>query len=63
MSAAKPDDLYVRYMRAFQDSTGHTSGCTACQNDQACTDGAPIHARFARLQDAYLRRQSEQRRR
>lgn len=47
------DDLYVRYMRAFQDSTEHTAACPACQADQPCESGAPIHERFARLQDAY----------
>ncbi len=62
MSAHQTDDLYVRYMQAFQDSEQHTSGCTACQSGQECTAGAPLHERFARLQDAYMRRQSQQRR-
>ncbi|WP_329028256.1 hypothetical protein [Streptomyces sp. NBC_00690] len=51
------DDLYVRYMKAFQDSTTHLGGCPACQDGRPCTVGAPIHERFARLQDAYEARQ------
>ncbi|GAA3381191.1 hypothetical protein GCM10020367_71500 [Streptomyces sannanensis] len=61
---AKPsDDLYRRYMKAFQDSTNHTNDCAACQAGQDCPEGAPIHQRFARLQDAYRARQSKQQRR
>ncbi|MGW7367980.1 hypothetical protein ACWGI8_32305 [Streptomyces sp. NPDC054841] len=57
------DDLYVRYMRAFQDSTDHTADCEPCQAGQDCTGGAPIHKRFAQLQDDYRERQSKQQRR
>ncbi|MGB8941481.1 MAG: hypothetical protein WCD21_14795 [Streptomyces sp.] len=61
---AKPptDDLYVRYMRAFKESARHTDGCAACQASQDCPEGAPLHERFARLQDAYNARQSNQKR-
>ncbi|MFI1293367.1 hypothetical protein ACH4VM_33820 [Streptomyces sp. NPDC020792] len=60
---AKPsDDLYVRYMQAFRDATEHTAGCAACQAGQDCPGGAPIHERFARLQDAYRESQSKQQR-
>ncbi|MCZ4101024.1 hypothetical protein [Streptomyces sp. H39-C1] len=61
MTARQTDDLYVRYMKAFSDSTEHTSGCAACQADQRCGAGEPVHERFARLQDAYNARQSKQR--
>ncbi|MBH1937823.1 hypothetical protein I5Q34_26730 [Streptomyces sp. AV19] len=47
------NDLYQRYMRAFQDSTEHTSNCESCQNSKPCKAGAPLHERLARLQDAY----------
>ncbi|MER5781288.1 hypothetical protein ABT104_06100 [Streptomyces mobaraensis] len=57
------DDLFQRYMRAFQDSTDHTSACGSCQDDQPCQDGALVHERFARLQDAYRARLSQQQRR
>ncbi|WP_327328717.1 hypothetical protein OG735_41360 (plasmid) [Streptomyces sp. NBC_01210] len=50
-------------MKAFQDSTEHLGGCTACEDGQECVAGAPIHERFARLQDAYQARQSQQQRR
>ncbi|MFI5672202.1 hypothetical protein [Streptomyces sp. NBC_01001] len=62
MTAPKADPLYVRYMEAFSASTLHTRSCTACQNGQVCTAGAPIHAAFAAAQDAYLARQSAKRR-
>jgi predicted aldo/keto reductase-like oxidoreductase len=61
---SKPtDDLYVRYMRAFEDSTHHTNNCAACHAGQDCPEGAPIHQRFHRLQDVYRARQSKQQRR
>ncbi|MGK5497297.1 hypothetical protein [Streptomyces sp. URMC 125] len=56
------DDLYLRYMAAFEASTEHTADCTTCQARQPCQVGAPLHERFARLQDAYRRRQSQRRR-
>ncbi|MER8226054.1 hypothetical protein ABTZ58_37105 [Streptomyces sp. NPDC094143] len=61
MTARPTDDLFVRYMRAFQDSTEHTAACPACQGETPCAQGAPIHERFARLQDAYTARQKQQR--
>ncbi|MFI1839501.1 hypothetical protein [Streptomyces olivaceoviridis] len=63
MTSRQTDDLFVRYMRAFQDSTEHVNGCGACQTGEDCRVGAPIHERFARLQDAYTARQSKQQRR
>jgi DNA-binding FadR family transcriptional regulator len=56
------DDLYQRYMKAFKDFEQHTANCTACQNGQPCEASAAIRERFARLQDAYRDRQSQQRR-
>ncbi|MFI9311373.1 hypothetical protein [Streptomyces triculaminicus] len=56
------DDLYIRYMKSFQDSTAHTADCPACQIGQDCSDGAPVHERFARLQQAYRQRQAQQHR-
>ncbi|WJV51776.1 hypothetical protein [Streptomyces flavofungini] len=59
MSARPTDDLFVRYMTAFQASTEHTTGCPACQADQPCESGAPLYERFARLQDAYNARKKQ----
>ncbi|MEW1551880.1 hypothetical protein [Streptomyces tsukubensis] len=61
MSARPTDDLFVRYMKAFEDSATHTDGCPACQGETPCAEGSPVHNRFARLQDAYLARQKKQR--
>ncbi|MEU5583036.1 hypothetical protein ABZ791_36185 [Streptomyces huasconensis] len=54
MTARRADDLFIRYMKAFKDSTAHTAVCPACQGETPCVGGASIHERFARLQDAYL---------
>ncbi|MFF3735179.1 hypothetical protein ACFYXM_34140 [Streptomyces sp. NPDC002476] len=54
---ARTDDLFVRYMKAFSDSIEHTTGCPACQANQPCAAGQPVHERLARLQDAYIARQ------
>jgi hypothetical protein len=55
-----PDDLYTRYMKAFQAHEAHKAGCADCQPDAPCEKGRPILERFARLQDAYLQRQRGQ---
>ncbi|MFE7779294.1 hypothetical protein ACFU5O_36620 [Streptomyces sp. NPDC057445] len=62
MTPRPTDDLYVRYMRAFEASTEHTNGCGPCQAGEDCSAGQPVHERFARLQDAYRERQSKQQR-
>ncbi|GGP90053.1 hypothetical protein [Streptomyces melanogenes] len=63
MTAARPaDDLFVRYMKAFKDSTEHTATCPACLGETPCAEGAPILDRFAKLQDAYRKHQSKQQR-
>lgn len=51
-----PDDLYTRYMKAHQDNVAHQAGCADCRSGAPCAAGRPIFERFARLQDAYLRR-------
>ncbi|MEU9706694.1 hypothetical protein [Streptomyces sp. NPDC047981] len=61
MTARPTDDLYVRYMKAFEDSTTHRSACAACQAEEPCEAGAPIDERFAKLQDAYNNRSTKQR--
>ncbi|MEU1789135.1 hypothetical protein ABZ553_25355 [Streptomyces sparsogenes] len=61
MSARPTDDLFVRYMKAFEESAKHTVDCLACQGETPCVEGVPIHERFARLQDAYTARQKQQR--
>ena len=50
---ATDDDLFIRYMQAFQASTEHLGACPACQADAPCTDGDAIHGRFNSLQDQY----------
>ncbi|MEV4333476.1 hypothetical protein AB0K02_23530 [Streptomyces sp. NPDC049597] len=57
-----PDDLYQRYMRAYQDADKHTRGCAACQSAKPCPTGKPLHRRFASLQDAWNERLRQQRR-
>ncbi|MFE7948249.1 hypothetical protein [Streptomyces sp. NPDC057426] len=59
----RQNPLYVRYMNAFDESKGHTRTCEACQNEQACPDGTPIHERFARLQEAWNKHLTQQQRR
>ncbi|WP_409056819.1 hypothetical protein [Streptomyces sp. SYP-A7185] len=57
---AKPtDELYVRYMRAYDDSVQHGIECAACRSDQDCREGARLYEHFARLQDAYRARQAK----
>ncbi|MFF1914520.1 hypothetical protein ACFVYE_23480 [Streptomyces sp. NPDC058239] len=50
------DEEFIAYMRAFEASTTHLGSCAACQNDQPCTDGAPIDAEFIARQDAWNER-------
>ncbi|MFE7428263.1 hypothetical protein [Streptomyces sp. NPDC057545] len=50
------DELFIAYMRAFKASTKHVGACTACQNDQPCDAGEPIHAEFITRQDAWTNR-------
>ncbi|MFJ2637939.1 hypothetical protein [Streptomyces sp. NPDC087511] len=50
------DSEFVAYMKAFEASTTHVGACTACQNEQPCTVGAPIHTEFIARQDAWNKR-------
>ncbi|MCX5159982.1 hypothetical protein OOK39_11930 [Streptomyces sp. NBC_00264] len=50
------DPEFIAYMRAFEASTTHVGACTACQNDQPCKTGRPIHAEFIARQDAWTKR-------
>ncbi|MFF3731343.1 hypothetical protein ACFYXM_13740 [Streptomyces sp. NPDC002476] len=50
------DNEFIAYMQAFEASTTHLGACTACQDDQPCTDGAPTHAEFIARQDAWTNR-------
>ncbi|RPK23548.1 hypothetical protein EES37_37975 [Streptomyces sp. ADI91-18] len=59
MSSRPTDNLFIRYMKAFEDSTQHTGDCAPCQGETPCAEGTPIHDRFARLQDAYNARQKQ----
>ncbi|MFB7598381.1 hypothetical protein [Streptomyces sp. NPDC056160] len=58
-----PDDLYQRYMAAHRANQAHSDACTTCTAATRCPDGQRVYERFARLQDAYLKRQRDQRRR
>ncbi|MFJ1601522.1 hypothetical protein [Streptomyces sp. NPDC088261] len=55
------DDLYTRYMKAFQALNAHRAACGTCTDAVTCEAGAPLDERFTRLQDAYRARQSKQR--
>ncbi|MGW1347692.1 hypothetical protein ACWCQE_00260 [Streptomyces sp. NPDC002409] len=57
------DNEFIAYMRAFEASTTHVGACTACQNDQPCPVGDPIHAEFIARQDAWNRRLRAERKR
>lgn len=59
MSARPTDDLFIRYMKAFENSTEHTADCPACQGETPCAEGASLSERFARLQDTYIARQKQ----
>ncbi|MFD9814485.1 hypothetical protein [Streptomyces sp. NPDC059080] len=47
------DEEFIAYMRAFEASMTHLGSCAACQNDQPCDVGRPIHAEFITRQDAW----------
>ncbi|MFC9623623.1 hypothetical protein ACFTXM_27725 [Streptomyces sp. NPDC056930] len=50
------DSEFIDYMRAFEASTKHVGTCTACQNDQPCDAGQPIHTEFIARQNAWNKR-------
>ncbi|MFJ2565788.1 hypothetical protein ACIO02_23000 [Streptomyces sp. NPDC087568] len=58
-----PDDLYQRYQAAHRTHQAHIRTCTRCTDTARCPDGQRLFEAFARLQDAFLARQRDQRRR
>ncbi|GAB2966183.1 hypothetical protein [Streptomyces heilongjiangensis] len=56
------DDLYARYMAARTVHRGHRADCGRCTDTGRCPAGQTVFESFARLQDAYLNRQHQQRR-
>ncbi|MFD7527786.1 hypothetical protein ACFV8E_09270 [Streptomyces sp. NPDC059849] len=50
------DQMFIAYMKAFEASTKHVGACAACQNDQPCAVGAPVHAEFIARQNAWNER-------
>ncbi|MGW0607808.1 hypothetical protein [Streptomyces sp. NPDC002640] len=60
-TAPVPDDLYQRYMAATRAHRDHAKDCGDCRPDVPCTTGQRLYESLARLQDAYLNRQTKQR--
>ncbi|MGW1988047.1 hypothetical protein ACWCPJ_37335 [Streptomyces collinus] len=58
-----PDDLYQRYQAAHRACQAHTASCTPCANSTTCPTGKRLYETFARLQDAYLTRLKQRRKR
>ncbi|MEU9313433.1 hypothetical protein [Streptomyces sp. NPDC048256] len=56
------EDLYDRYQVASTVHRQHRATCTACTDTSRCRQGQRLYESFARLQDAYLNRQRQQRR-
>jgi hypothetical protein len=56
------DDLYRRYQAAYTAHRAQQADCTACTDTGRCPSGQRLFESFARLQDAYLNRQRQQRR-
>ncbi|MFI8769506.1 hypothetical protein ACIGN6_32005 [Streptomyces sp. NPDC053792] len=59
--SARSDDLYRRYMAAFNEWTTHVTGCS-CRAEAPCEAGKPLFERFSRLQDAWNNHLTQQRR-
>ncbi|MEU8525191.1 hypothetical protein AB0C77_06250 [Streptomyces sp. NPDC048629] len=55
-SLKNEDPEFMAYMEAFMASTQHLGGCSACQEEQPCGVGEPIHAEFIARQDAWMER-------
>ncbi|MEU7428401.1 hypothetical protein [Streptomyces sp. NPDC040750] len=60
-----PDDLHQRYQAAHRAYQLHAGSCGAgCARDiPRCRDGKRLYELFARLQDAYLNRLRQSRKR
>ncbi|KOG20003.1 MULTISPECIES: hypothetical protein [Streptomyces] len=50
------DELFIAYMRSFEESAKHTGLCLDCQDGEPCIEGDPIHTEFTRLQDAWTQK-------
>lgn len=61
MSARPTGDLYDRYQSANTAHRNHRAACSACTDTERCPTGQRLFETFARLQDAYLTRQRQQR--
>ncbi|USQ89920.1 hypothetical protein NFX46_40275 (plasmid) [Streptomyces phaeoluteigriseus] len=57
-----PDNLYERYQAAHRAYRAHRATCSHCTDTSRCPNGQRLYASLARLQDAYLNRQRQQRR-
>lgn len=55
------EDLYDRYQVAHSTHRSHRATCTDCTDTSRCPTGQRLFESFARLQDAYLNRQRQQR--
>ncbi|MEV7471642.1 hypothetical protein AB0O20_34880 [Streptomyces kronopolitis] len=55
------DGLHDRYMKAASAHRTHGETCTRCSADVRCADGLRLYEAFARLQDAYLAKQKQNR--
>ncbi|MPY36718.1 hypothetical protein FNH09_37525 [Streptomyces adustus] len=56
------DDLFARYQAAAAAHRTHRATCTLCTDTSRCSTGQRLFEAFARLQDAYLNCQRQQRR-
>ncbi|MEU0060400.1 hypothetical protein [Streptomyces sp. NPDC006334] len=56
------DDLYKRYQAAHRAYRAHRTPCSDCTDTSRCPTGQRLYESLARLQDAYLNRQRQQRR-
>ncbi|MEU6885589.1 hypothetical protein ABZ918_10325 [Streptomyces viridosporus] len=55
------ESLYDRYMAAARAHREHEQQCTSCAPGARCDTGRRLYESLARLQDAYLTRQKQQR--
>ncbi|MFJ3976037.1 hypothetical protein [Streptomyces sp. NPDC090021] len=47
------DEQFIAYMKAFAASSKHLGDCAACQADEPCETGKPLHTDFIAQQDAW----------
>jgi hypothetical protein len=53
--------LYQRYQEAHRAYRAHRPDCADCTDTSRCPAGQRLYTSLARLQDAYLNRQRQQR--